>query len=538
MTQASVRPLLFVPFMALVMACAADPAGEITADGIRGDVAALSADSMEGRGAGTPGEDRAAAYIARRFEEIGLRPLGDAYALPVELVGMRKVAARSSLTISAPGGTLPYTDNETITYWSASERKIVDLQSVPIVFVGYGVEAPEYDWDDFGDTDVRGKVLLFLNNDPPAEDDGVALFGGTARTYYGRWTYKFEQAVKHGAAGAIVIHTTESASYPFSVIGNTGTREIWARDYQVDFLAWIDSTSSERIAAAMGTNLSGLFAMAAERDFRPQETGYRVTAHVETSIRRVQTKNLAAVLDGSDPDLRAQHLVFSAHYDHLGTSPDAEGDDKIYNGAWDNAAGTASIINLARAFVAARPRRSVVFVAAAAEEGGLLGSGAFVRNPPIPLAQFVANYNVDMPQIFGVTHEIAAIGVETNTLGQVLQEVAREQGLQVTGDPNPNAGSFYRSDQVNFAKAGIPALYIQPGRDYVEPLGFDPMEYRTAHYHQLSDELRDEWNLEGTARDMRILFAAALRVANSDEVPRWVPGSEFEEEWKALYGLE
>lgn len=519
-------------------ACAVDPAREITAEGIRRDVAALSADSMEGRGAGTRGEDRAAAYIAARFEAIGLRPLGGAYQLPVQLVGMKKDAERSSLTIRGPGGALPYTDNETITYWSASERERVDLVDVPIVFVGYGVEAPEYEWDDFKGSDVRGKVLLFLNDDPPVVGPDGPLFGGPTRTYYGRWTYKFEQAMKHGAAGAIVIHTTGSASYPFSVIGNTGLREIWARDYKLDFLAWIDSTSAERIAASMGTTLAGLFAVALDRDFKPRDTGHRLTAHVETTIRRVETKNVAAVLGGADPDLRDEYLIFTAHYDHLGLSATPTGDDSIFNGAWDNAAGTAAILNLAQAFVAARPRRSVAFVAVAAEEGGLLGSGGFVSAPPIPLQQFVANYNVDMPQIFGVTEEIAAIGMETNTLGAILQDVAREQGLRVTGDPNPGAGSFYRSDQVNFAKAGVPALYIQPGRDYVEPLAFDPVAYREAHYHQVTDELTDEWNLEGTARDMRVLFAAALRVANDDELPRWVPGSEFEAEWKALYRRE
>ena len=528
-----------VAFLAITLsACATDPANEITAEKIRRDVAALSADSMEGRGAGTRGEDRAASYIAARFEAIGLRPLGDQYFLPVELVGMKKVAEQSSLTIRGPRGTLPYTDNETITYWSASEREQVDLVDVPILFVGYGVEAPEYDWDDFADSDVRGKVLLFLNDDPPVVEGSVALFGGPTRTYYGRWTYKFEQAMKHGAAGAIVIHTTGSASYPFSVIGNTGTREIWARDYKVDFLAWIDSTSSERIGESMGTTLAGLFSMALERDFRPRDTGYRLTAHIETTLRRVQTKNVAAVLDGADPDLRDQHLVFTAHYDHLGVSATPAGDDSIFTGAWDNAAGTSAILSLAEAFVAARPRRSVAFVAVAAEEGGLLGSGGFVSNPPIPLNQFVANYNVDMPQIFGVTHEVAAIGLETSTLGAILEDVARAQGLRVAGDPNPNAGSFYRSDQVNFAKAGVPALYIQPGKDYVEPLSFDPAAYREAHYHQVTDELREEWNLEGTARDMRVLFAAAMRVANDDELPRWVAGSEFEAEWQALYGRE
>jgi Zn-dependent M28 family amino/carboxypeptidase len=285
----------------------------------------------------------------------------------------------------------------------------------------------------------------------------------------------------------------------------------------------------------MGTTLGGLFAMANTREFRPVNTRHRLTAHIETAVRRVPTQNVAGLLRGTDPALADQHLVFTAHYDHLGVNPTVPGDDKIFNGAWDNAVGTAGVMAIAQAFVAARPKRSVLFVAVAAEEGGTLGSGAFVENPPIPLNRIVANFNVDMPQIFGVTHDVAAIGLDISDLGTAFAAVAEEHGLRAVGDPNPNAGSFYRSDQVNFAKVGIPALYLQAGSDYVEQLTFDPAAYEEQHYHQVTDELRPEWNLEGTARDMRILFLTALRVANAPEQPRWVAGNEFEEEWKALY---
>jgi len=524
---------------ALSAACGTDPATRITADGLRADVSALAADSMEGRAPGTPGEQRAVAYLARRFQEIGLEPVvGDSYLLPFELVGMKKNAERSSIGIRGPQGNLPITNDVTFTYWSTTERETVDLRSVPIVFVGYGVEAPEYGWDDFKGEDVTGKVLLFLNNDPPVEENGTALFGGEARTYYGRWTYKFEQAARHGAAGAIVIHTTASASYPFSVIGNTGSRENWERSYRLDLLGWMDSTSAERVAASMNTTLEGLFARARAREFRPEDTRYRLTAHIETDVRAVPTANVAGLLRGADAAVADQHLAFTAHYDHLGVNPTVEGDDQTFNGAWDNAAGTAGILAIAQAMVAAKPRRSVLFVALAAEEGGTLGSGAFVDAPPMPLNRIVADFNVDMPQIFGVTHDVAAIGLDMSDLGTVFAAVAQEHGLRAAGDPNPNAGSFYRSDQVNFAKMGIPALYLQPGSDYVEALTVDPAAYEEQHYHQVTDELRPEWNLEGTARDMRILFLTALRVANADEPPRWVPGNEFEEEWKTLYAKQ
>ena len=540
------RLVMVLPAVALLAAaCSADSASpgsppesanRITADGILADVAVLSADSMEGRAPGTPGEARALDHVIQRFREIGLDPVGADFRLPVELVGMTKDAERSSISIQGPNGALALEQDVTFTYWSTAEEPLVTLEDVPLVFVGYGVEAPEYGWDDFKGVDVAGKVLLMLNDDPPVEEGGVALFGGDVRTYYGRWTYKFEQAQKHGAAGAIVIHTDRSASYGFSVIGNTGGRQIWQRDYRLPLLAWMDSTRSEEVAASMGVDLAGLFAMAARRDFRPTDTGFRVTARIETVLERVQTYNVAGMVRGSDPALADQYVVFTAHHDHLGMNPDLPGDDKIYNGALDNALGVAAIIAAAEAFAGSRPRRSVMFVSVTAEEGGLLGSGIFVENPPVPRSSIVANFNVDSPQPFGLTHDVAAIGIDMSTVGEVFAAVVRERGLRPEGDPNPAAGSFYRSDQVSFAKAGIPAIYLQAGRDYVEALGFDPGEYRLARYHQVSDEITPNWDLSGVERDMRLLFEAALRVANGDEQPRWVPGNEFESAWAALYG--
>ncbi|MFP4624500.1 MAG: M28 family peptidase [Gemmatimonadota bacterium] len=535
---ASVMTLMILAATAVACAPETHPAAErITADGIMADVSVLSADSMEGRAPGTPGEDRAIRYIAQRFQQIGLEPVEEDYLLPVELLGLTKKADASSLTIRNGQGALDLVDDENFTYWSTAGEPVVDVRNAPIVFVGYGVQAPEHGWDDFKGEDMSGKVLLFLNSDPPVEEDGEALFGGDARTYYGRWTYKFEQADALGAAGAIMIHTTESASYGFSVIGNTGSRQVWQQTYQVPLLAWMDSTRSEQVAAAMGTDLDGLFEMAARRDFRPVDTGYRVNARIESEIERVQAHNVAGVVRGTDPELADEYLVFTAHHDHLGMDPSLE-DDQVYNGALDNALGVASIIAAADAFADASPRRSVMFVSVTAEEGGLLGSSAFVQNPPVPLNQIVANFNVDSPQVFGETRDVAAIGIHLNSIGQEFGAVAEEWGLTPKGDRNPNAGSFYRSDQVSFAKAGIPALYLQSGNEYVNPLDFDAGEYKLARYHQVNDEVTEQWDLRGTERDMRLLFEVALRVANADEQPRWVAGNEFEEEWKALYGRE
>ena len=517
-------------------ACAERAENRITAQGILSDVEALSADSMEGRGAGTAGAARAEAYIASRFEQVGLEPIGTSYLLPVELVGMKKDVGESSVSISSAEQTLSLEDDVNFTFWSTAGKPVVDLVDVPIVFVGYGVQAPEYGWDDLKEEDVRGKVLLFLNNDPQAEEDGEALFEGPARTYYGRWTYKFEQAEKLGAAGAIIVHTTESASYQFSVIGNTGSRRVWQRSYKLDFLSWMDEPTTSILAASMGTTVPGLFAMANRHDFRPVDTGYRVTSHIETAIERFDDANVAGVVRGNDADLADEYLVFTAHHDHLGMDPNIEGDDKIFNGALDNALGVAAMIAAAEAAAAKPPRRSIIFLSTTAEEGGILGGSAFVANPPVPLHQIVANFNIDSPQSFGLTHDIGAIGLEMSSLGTLFAAVAEEQGIVAVGDPNPNAGSFYRSDQVNFAKAGIPALYLQRGTDFVTPLSFDAEELRSRNYHQVTDVILPEWDLDGITRDMRLLFEVAIRAANADDQPRWVEGNEFEEEWKALYG--
>jgi len=516
--------------------CAEEPANRITAQGILSDVEALSADNMEGRGAGTAGAARAAAYIASRFEQIGLEPIDESYLLPIELVGMKKDVGKSSVSISGADGALSLEDDVNFTFWSTAGQPVVDLDDVPIVFVGYGVQAPEYGWDDLKEEDVRGKILLFLNDDPQAEADGEALFEGPARTYYGRWTYKFEQAEKLGAAGAIIVHTTESASYRFSVIGNSGSRRVWQRSYKLDFLSWMDETTTSILAASMGTTVAGLFEMGNQRDFHPVDTGYRLTSHVETAIERFEDTNVAGAVRGHDADLADEYLVFTAHHDHLGMDPTIEGDDKIFNGALDNSLGVAAMIAAAEAAAAKPPRRSIIFLSTTAEEGGILGSGAFVENSPVPLNQIVGNFNIDSPQSFGLTRDIGAIGLEMSDLGTLFAEVAAEQGVVAVGDPNPNAGSFYRSDQVNFAKAGIPALYLQRGTDFVTPLSFYPEELRSRNYHQVTDVILPEWDLDGITRDMRILFEVAIRTANADDQPRWAAGNEFEEEWKALYG--
>jgi Zn-dependent M28 family amino/carboxypeptidase len=518
------------------------------------DVLVLSADDMEGRSSATSGAVKAADFISDRFKANGLSPINGSYFQPFQMLGSKKISKKSSLVIKKQNTELKYKSDVDLSYYSTSQKEVVDIKDASLVFVGYGVEAPEYDWDDIKGVDLEGKVLLFLRNDPPVTENGVDLFKGEAMTSYGRRSYKFEQAARLGAAGAILIHTTASAGYPFRETQSTGSREKFKLDLPeehsgLDFVAVIDSTNSNIIAQSMGTDLDGLFELSASRDFKPIDTGYRVTTHIETVIRTVETKNVMGILPGSDPILKSQAIVFSAHYDHLGKNDDLVGDDKIYNGAWDNALGTVCIINLAKAFSALqdRPRRSIIFLACAAEERGSLGSKWFVENSPIEKNHLVANFNIDMPQIFGLTTDISVIGLDMSTLGETIREIAlqynvtKESGeivdLDVVGDLYPNEGYFYRSDQINFAKAGIPVLFLWSGIQFADKLTVELEEYWKTHYHQVIDEVNEAWDLSGCERDMRVQFQTALKVANADDIPHWVEGSEFEIEWMKLHGI-
>lgn len=527
-------------------------AATITAEGILAAVQSLSDDAMEGRGTGTSGELKAAQWIAGQFREMGLKPLGSDYFQKVELVGYAKKADASSLTLMGENGQIPYENDGTLTYWSTSQKPEIKIEKAPLLFVGYGVEAPEHEWDDFKGAETTGKVLVFLNNDPDVAADPT-MFGGNARTYYGRYTYKFEQAVRKGAAGAIMIHTTPSAGYGWSVIGSAGGRESFSlrlpnTGYQLDMLAWMHRDLAETLAATVGSDLNGWFEAANRRDFKPVPLPVSLSTAMEVGLRQVDSQNVLGLWEGADARLKDEVIVFSAHYDHLGMKQGAEGEDRVFNGAWDNASGTACIIEIARTFAinGIRPRRSIAFLACAAEEKGLLGSQWFAARPPVPPHRFVANFNIDMVQILGMTSDMVAIGHDSNSLGRSLRELGGETmvdlgdgtsaPLVIKGDQNPNAGSFYRSDQVNFAKAGVPALFLLPGVDYLTPPSVDPAQFHANVYHQLADQVNEHWNLAGAERDMRLIFQLAYRVAMDEEMPRWNAGNEFENTWKALHG--
>lgn len=508
----------------------------------------LSSDELEGRGTGTEGERKAAEWIADQFKQAGLKPLGSGdYFQKVELIGFKKNEETDSITFENEGKVIAAEEPTDISFFSSSQKEKISIEKAPLVFVGYGVEAPEFDWDDYKGFDCSGKILIFLNDDPQLDDP--SLFSGETRTYYGRYTYKYEQAMKKGAAGAFVIHTTESAGYGWEVINAVGRRESFAlklpgAGYQLDVLGWLQQDLAGQLAATTGKSLEDWFEMGKSRDFKPVELPVSLSCEMDVELRETASQNVVAVWEGIDPELKDEMVIFSAHYDHLGKLPDEEGKDTIYNGAWDNALGTSCIVEIARAFASSdfRPRRSIAFLACAAEEKGILGSQWFVAKPPVPLKSFIANINIDMPQIFGMTSDVQAVGMDSSTLGDALVQVAAGfsgegyDKVEVTPDPNPGAGIFYRSDQVHFAKAGIPALFLLPGSQYLGEPTADLHGYEGSHYHQVNDEINESWTLDGCVRDMKIAVKLAAQVAMAQDMPRWHAGNEFEGEWKALHG--
>jgi Zn-dependent M28 family amino/carboxypeptidase len=401
------------------------------------------------------------------------------------------------------------------------------------VFVGYGIVAPEYQWDDYKDVDLKGKVALVMNNDPESDP---ALFAGKTRLWYGRWDYKYLQAARKGAAAAIIIHTTPSAGYPWQVVesSNTGERfELPAGDEpRVRLKMWATEQASRQIATLGGKDLDALRAAAESRNARPVPLGVRLSLTVSSTVRRLEGENVIGVLPGSDARLKSEAVVFTAHHDHLGVRAPKDG-DAIYNGALDNASGVALMLAMARAAAAGpAPRRSLIFAAVTAEEQGLLGSEWYCRHPTVPPGRLAANINMDSVNNRGRTSDFGFVGYGKSSLDAVVDAVAAAQGRKVHGDPFPEKGAFYRSDQFNFAKIGVPAIFGRGGPTYVgRPADWGRQqqeEYERKRYHQPSDELDASWDLTGAVEDGQLLLVTGLRVANAPAVPSWKPGDEFE----------
>src|SRR2546428_4297588 len=492
----------------------------------------LASDLLEGRAPATRGGRLAAAYVAAQFQTLGLEPAGanGTYFQPVALVGMTPHPAFAwGKTGSAPD-SLVYRD----AFVAWGERPEVDIAATgDVVFVGYGIRAPEWQWDDYKGADLRGKVLLMLVNDPGLVDSTVFL--GKVLTYYGRWTYKLEEAARQGAAGAIMIHTTESATYPWEVVRGSWSVEQFKLDQprspSLAFAGWVTEVSARMALAKAGLNLDSLSQAAARRDFHPLSTGLTAAVRIQSALRRVESENVAARLPGRDQRLASQAVLITAHWDHKGIGPMVRG-DSIYNGAEDNASGVATILGTAKALMQLpRPARAILFIATTAEESGLLGSEAYVQHPLIPLAQTAAVLNLDVTSVRGATRDIGALGMDRSTLGPVFEAAARAESLNVASQPDVR-GAFFRSDHFPFARAGVPALSIKPGIDFVgRPKGWGEEQeniYNQQRYHQPSDEYRSSFRYDGLAQEVRVTVRTALAVANNPQLPRWLPSSELQ----------
>ncbi len=510
----------------------------MSGDGLLAHTKVLASDEFEGRGPGTPGEDRTVKYLEEQFKAMGLEPGNPdgTYVQNVPLVGIRSALSGA---ITTPRGKVAL--NQLKDFVGVSERLDTEneVKDSEIVFVGYGVQAPEYQWDDFKGLDVKGKTVLMLINDPPVP----GLFKDKAMTYYGRWTYKYEIAAEKGAAAAIIIHETEAAAYPFEVVIGSWGQENFDLDPQarppVVVQSWVHLDKAKELLKSCGQDFADLKKRAASRDFQPVPLGARINLKVANTIRKVKSRNVAAKLTGSDAKGKDEYVVYTAHWDHLGRNDKLPG-DQIYNGALDNASGTATLLELGKAFAKLnpRPRRSVLFLSVTAEEKGLLGARYYADNPLYPLAKTLANINFDGINQWGRAKDIVVIGRGNSTLDDVLLEAATEQKRVLVDDPESEKGFYYRSDHFEFAKKGVPALYTDSGEQYIDkPAGYSQSkrdEYTMKDYHKVSDQVKADWDMAGAVEDLHLFFEVGYRVAQADKWPEWKPGAEFKARREAM----
>ncbi|PYQ20282.1 MAG: peptidase M28 [Acidobacteria bacterium] len=502
------------------------------------DVRFLASDLLEGRSPATRGDQLARAYIAGRLEGMGLQPgaPGGSWQQVFDMVGINTTSPETVRFARGSEGVDLRVHEDYIAFSGAAQPE-VRLEAAEVVFVGYGIVAPEYQWDDFKGADLRGKVLLVMNNDP---EDDPALFAGKTRLYYGRWDYKYDQAARQGAAGAIIIHTAASAGYKWQVVQTSWTGEQFSLpaetgDAALPVKAWATEEACRRVVRLAGQDLDALRASAQKRDFRPVPLGVTVSLVLRNEVQRRQTANVIARLPGSDPVLAREAVLYTAHHDHLGIKPGAQpGHDAIYNGALDNASGVAALLGIAEAMKALpeRPRRTILFAAVAAEEQGLLGSRYLAANPPVPAGRLAADINIDGVNIWGPSQDVSVVGLGKSNLDDWIRALAAAQGREVVGDQFPDRGSFYRSDQLSLARIGVPAAYLKAGTKTIgRPAGWGREQqeaFEAKDYHQPSDELREDWNLAGAVEDAQLLFFLGVKVANATPLPAWRPGDEFE----------
>jgi Zn-dependent M28 family amino/carboxypeptidase len=505
---------------------------------------ALSADEYEGRAPGTRGEELTVTYLEEEFKKLGLKPghTDGTYIQKVPLVGITGTNTQPlTVTRGAEKQTFKWSDE--VVAWSKHVADRAAIKESDLVFAGYGVSAPEFGWDDFKGLDLEGKTIIVLVNDPQVPDAAdpstldPKLFNGNAMTYYGRWTYKFEEGARRGADGILIVHETGPAGYPFSVVqGNLREKfDLVTPDKNLGRAAiegWVTLDAAKKILRMAGQDFDALKKQALTRDFRPVPLGLKASLAVRNTMRTLDSKNVLAKLEGSDPARRDEYVIYTAHWDHLGVGAPVNG-DKIYNGALDNASGVAALLEIARAFtlVEPKPKRSVLFLMVTAEEQGLLGSQYYSVSPVYPLNKTVANINIDGVNQWGRTRDITVIGMGASDLDDFLREAANEQGRILRPDPEAEKGFYYRSDHFNFAKQGVPALYIDSGVEFAgKPADYGQRkrdEYTNKDYHAPSDEVKPDWDLSGAVEDAQLLLTVGYRVANADKFPEWKPGNEF-----------
>lgn len=520
-----------------------DALESFTAARLLGHIRTLSSDEFEGRGPGSRGEEVTIKYLEDQFRSFGLEPgnPNGTYLQDVPLVSIIP-DERMQLVLTGHGQTLQPKYRDDYVAWSKRPEASASIDA-DLVFVGYGVQAPEFNWDDFKGRDVKGKVLVVLVNDPPVPDpsDPAKLdpktFGGIAMTYYGRWTYKFEKAAQRGAAGCLIVHQTSRAGYPWEVVRNSwgGTQfdlaNIDKNEPRLAVQGWITVELASELFRRAGLNLDALIAAAARRSFAPVPLGLRAQLEIHNRLKPLASHNVIAKLTGREPALQNSFVIYTAHWDHFGISPAVNGDN-IYHGAVDNASGTAALLEMARAFKASPPpRRTLLFLSVTGEEQGLLGSRYYVEHPLYPLARTVAEINMDGMNVHGRTRDIVQIGRGASTLDEIVEGVAREQGRVVKPDAEPEKGFYYRSDHFEFARKGVPAFDPEEGIDFIgKPPGWGlemRRKYTSEYYHKPADIIHPDWDLSGAIEDCQLYFQVGRRIANEASQPEWLPGAEF-----------
>ena len=536
--------ILWAGAIFLIVSCQKSPttvenaAEAITNESLMEHVEVLSSDEFKGRATGTEGEEKTVDYLVGQFREYGLQPgnTGDSYIQDVPLTG-QKTGQDAVVRITGNGQTVHsfnyYTD---FMAWPSNLAENVDINGAELVYVGYGIQAPEENWDDYKDTDVEGKVLVVKNSDPSYDPE---LFEGETRLYYGRYDYKFEKARELGAAGVLIIHTTPTAGYGWNVVANSWSRErFYLRDNEAmknsptEFNGWLTREASSSLFESAGLNLEEQMEAADSPEFTPVPLeGLRLNLELEASYREKNAKNVLATIEGNDPDLNDEYLVFTAHHDHLGVTQPVEG-DSINNGALDNAAGVSALLNMAKAYKQIQPdiKRSILFLVVGAEEVGLLGSQYWAQHPTVHPGKVTANINLDGMNVYGKTRDVVVIGYGRNSVSDILEQEAEDRGRILKPDPHPDRGYFYRSDHFSLAKVGIPAIFPDRGTEFLgKPEGYKAVvdSLEDANYHTVNDEINEYWDLDGMVQDVHLFFETGYVILNDDQMQTWDEGDEF-----------